>query len=78
MNAGLSAGLAEHVADIVIVLCGVYACDPFTLVPLTIWGRNDGKVGAGQSSGQRTMRTMWAMEKTKFYEIGKAWKMFSG
>ena len=40
-----SAGLAEHVADLVIVLCSVYACDPVTLVPLTIWGRNVAKLG---------------------------------
>ena len=56
-----SAGLAEHVADLVIVLCSVYACDPVTLVPLTNWGRNDSKVGAGWSSGQRAMRTMRCM-----------------
>ena len=61
MQSLLSAGLAEHVADLVIVLCSVYACDPVTLVPLTIWGRNDGKVGAGWSSGQRAMRTIRCM-----------------
>ena len=61
MQSLLSAGLAEHVADLVIVLCSVYACDPVTLVPLTIWGRNDSKVGAGWSSGQQAMRTMRCM-----------------